>query len=315
MADITKLNLRENVPFSELGSYRLGGVVRYFAMPTSEEEVRELVSIIKEKNWPIFILGGGTNILMNDAGFEGLMIQPHFSFIEQEGSSIRVGAGVLVSDLLSYAMEHNLGGMEWAGGLPGTVGGAVRGNAGCFGSETKDIVQQVESIDIFTGEKIVRDNKDCDFSYRSSIFKKEREGKEVITAVTLKLFEQDGEVSKKVSDSHIQYRKDRQPLEYPNIGSIFKNVDARGMSEEEKVQFSAVMKQDPFLVIPAAYLISEVGVKGVSRGGAVISEKHPNFIVNMGNAKASDVEELIMYIKEKVKEKFNIDLEPEVIRI
>ena len=252
---------------------------------------------------------------MNDNGFQGLIIKPFFSFIKRNENQLRVGAGVLMSDLLIYAIQNNLGGLEWAGGLPGTVGGAVRGNAGCFGSETKDNIQNVESINLETGEKVIRNKDKCEFSYRSSIFKTRLDGKEIITAATFLLSNQDGTVSEEVSKDHIQYRKDRQPLEYPNVGSIFKNVDVRGMSEEERVPFSAVMKQDPFLVIPAAYLISEAGVKGVSRGDATISPKHPNFIVNTGNAKASDVEELIIFIKEKVKEKFNIDLEPEVIRM
>ena len=287
----------------------------HLATPRTEEELLATIQLLNDRKWPVFIIGSGTNLLVGDEGFSGLMIRPDFSFIEQNGNEIRVGAGVLMADLLAYALRENLGGMEWAGGLPGTVGGAVRGNAGCFGSETKDFILGVESINLQTGKKIVREKKDGEFEYRSSIFKTKLDGKEIITAATLTLFPQERKISEAVANEHIQYRKDRQPLEYPNIGSIFKNVDARNFTEEKLKPFSAVIKKDPFLVIPTAYLISETGLKGTRSGGAEISGKHPNFIINTGQATAKDVKTLISLAQEKVKEKFSIQIEPEVIEI
>lgn len=307
--------IQENIPFGSLGSYKLGGVVRYFATPQSEQALQDILLVAREKAWPIFILGGGTNLLVSDKGFDGLMIRPAISFIEKDGDSIRVGAGVSVADLLRFVIDYDLGGLEWAGGLPGSVGGGVRGNAGCFGGEMKDGIKSVESVDVLTGERKIRNREECEFSYRSSIFKEKLSNKEIITAATFSFLSKEGALIKEIVDDHIRYRTERQPLEYPNIGSIFKNVDAREMSEESLVRFVHVIKQDPFPVIPTAYLISEAGLKGVVSGGAQISLKHPNFIVNLGGAKASDVVYLIELAQREVKKKFDIAIEPEVIRI
>jgi UDP-N-acetylmuramate dehydrogenase len=315
MAKKIKPIVHENVPFSMLGSYCIGGPVRYYSSPKSEDEIKEVVRLVHRHSWPILVLGSGTNVLMKDEGFEGLALRPDIIFIKKNKNRLRVGAGILVSDLLSYAISHNLGGLEWAGGLPGTIGGAIRGNAGCFGGEIKDSVESVESMVLHTGKKILRDNKDCAFDYRSSIFKNKLNGQEVIIAATFKLTPSRGTLLKKIVDDHIRYRKERQPLEYPNIGSIFKNIDARGMSKSRLLRFSHVLKEDPFPVIPTAHLIAETGLKGVSYGGAIISEKHPNFIVNALGATASDVHFLIYLAQKKVKEKFDIDLEPEFVQI
>ncbi len=315
MISENKSSVEDDIPFSHLGSYKLGGLIKHFTAPQSEEALRDVLSLAREKSWPIFILGGGTNLLVSDQGFDGLMIKPAISFIEKNGNDVRVGAGVSVAELLNFVISHDLGGLEWAGGLPGSVGGGVRGNAGCFGGEMKDGIKNVESLDVLTGEKKIRNREECEFSYRSSIFKEKLNNKEIITAATFSFFPKSGTLIKEIADDHIRYRTERQPLEYPNIGSIFKNVDAREMSEESLMPFAHVLKQDPFPVIPTAYLISEAGLKGVTYGGATISPKHPNFIVNLGGAKASDVIHLIELAQSEVKKKFNIEIEPEVIRV
>ncbi|MDP3894642.1 UDP-N-acetylmuramate dehydrogenase, partial [Nocardioides sp.] len=227
-------------------------------------------------------------------------------------------------------------GLEWAGGLPGTVGGAIRGNAGCFGGEIKDVVKSVKSLDVETLREVERNFPDCDFGYRSSVFsarparfvlrskaggggsalggKNSRSyNKEIILSAIFGFKKGDAEEIGKSVNEKIAYRRERHPLEYPNAGSIFKNIDAEKISKKYIGQFSCVIKKDPFPVVPAAYIISEAGLKGVSLGGAMISPKHPNFIVNVLEAKSSDVKNLIKLVKSEIKNKFDIELEEEII--
>lgn len=303
---------KENFPIHTLTSYKIGGPARYFFEAKNPDELKRAVEEAKKRNLEFFVLGGGTNLLIGDEGFPGLVLKPSINFIESSGEEVSVGTGVSMSALINFSIERGLSGLEWAGGLPGTVGGAVRGNAGCFGGEIKDVVKSVKSIDAETLREIERDFSDCDFSYRSSIFKKSPK-KEIILSAIFNFKKGDAkEIGKSVSEK-ILYRQQRHPLEYPNAGSIFKNVDAEKISKKHIKRFSHVIKADPFPVVPAAYIISEAGLKGVSMGGAMISPKHPNFIVNVFEAKSSDIKSLINLVKGEVKNKFDIELEEEII--
>ncbi len=303
---------KENFPLHTVTSYKIGGPARYFFEAKSPEELKRALEEAGKKNLEFFVLGGGTNLLIDDEGFSGLVLKPAIDFIESSGEEISVGAGALMSDLVDFSTGHGLSGLEWAGGLPGTVGGAVRGNAGAFGGEIKDIVKKVKSIDTKTLREIEREFPECDFDYRSSVFKNRRNG-EIITSAVFRLKKGNPEEIGKSVNEKISYRLKRHPLEYPNAGSVFKNVDVERISKERIGQFSHVIKTDPFPVVPAAYIISEAGLKGVSIGGAMISPKHPNFIVNILEAKSSDVKNLINLVKSEVKNKFGIELEEEII--
>ncbi len=221
-----------------------------------------------------------------------------------------------MSDLLDFTAKNGLAGLEWAGGLPGTVGGAIRGNAGAFGSETKDAILEVTSIDISKKDiKLVkRNNLECKFGYRNSFFK-QYDGREIITEAIFSFQKGEPAAIAKAIVEKINYRKMRHPMEYPNIGSIFKNVDLKIIAKNRQEDFLHVVKSDPFPVVPTAYLITEAGLKGVSFGGAMISSKHPNFIVNSLNASSSDVKHLIKLVKVTVKKKFGIELEEEIIYV
>jgi UDP-N-acetylmuramate dehydrogenase len=223
-----------------------------------------------------------------------------------------------MTDLVDYFLENGFSGLEWAGGLPGTLGGAIRGNAGAFGGEIKNIIREVVSMGVFPKPKVIkRKNKECDFSYRNSVFKKQSPAgmnpKEIIIEAFLDLKKGDKALMGDIVRKNENYRKERQPLDYPNIGSIFKNVNVKNAPKNRIKEFEAVVKTDPFPVIPAAFLISEAGLKGISSGGAVISPKHPNFIVNALQASSSDVKNLINLAKSEVKNKFEIDLEEEIV--
>lgn len=307
------MQFQENVPLSHFSNYKIGGPARYFFDAKSATELSEVMREWRgpKKNAPIFVLGGGTNLLIDDKGFDGLVVRPNFTFIEIDGDRIRVGAGVAMADLLGAAAEAGLSGLEWAGGLPGTVGGAIRGNAGAFQGEIKDAVESVESFDSIGRKETVRTNAQCRFGYRASVFK-EKKGGEVICAATLALKKGKKRDIRRTTEEKIRYRTERHPIEYPNIGSIFKNVDVKNIPAKTVPRVQAVVKTDPFPVVPAAYLISEAGLKGVSFGGAMISPKHPNFIVNVLHASASDVRHLIALAKLEVKKQFGVQLEEEV---
>ena len=308
---------QKNVSLKSLSNYKIGGNAEYFFEANGIRGLVQAVIKARERKLPVFILGGGTNLLIDDAGFSGLVLKPNFNRIDIDDVELRVGAGVLIESVLDVTISKKLRGLEWAGGLPGTLGGAIRGNAGAFGGEIKDSIKEVVSLDISGAiPKIRRRNsKECDFGYRSSIFKS-CGNKEIILEASLIFSLGDKNLIRASIEEKINYRKERHPMEYPNIGSIFKNVDVSAVSENvlKNIPLAAI-KSDPFPVIPAAYLISKTGIKGVSFGGAMISPKHPNFIVNVLDAKSSHVESLITLAKEEVKNKFNIVLEEEVVRL
>ncbi len=310
------MQFQENVSLKDYSHYKIGGPARYFFAPKTAEELIEALKKAKQENLRLFILGSGTNLLISDNGFDGLVLKLEISGLLREGNLVRVGAGVSVAELLNYLVTQSLSGLEWAGGLPGTIGGAVRGNAGAFGGETKDLVKEVISVDTRMPDSglIKRNRAGCEFGYRNSVFKI-NDGREIVVEAVFELKPGDPVEIKKAIDEKIKYRHDRQPLEFPNIGSIFKNVDVRLATPEVAAVCSHVIKTDPFPVIPTAHLITEAGLKSRQIGQAMVSPKHPNFIVNLGGATSADVKQLIALVKSSVKEKFGIQLEEEVISV
>ncbi len=304
-----------NVPLSEHTTYKIGGPAKFFAEAKGEEEVAEIWKAYEghapgEKK--IFILGGGANVLFPDEGYDGLVLKVSIPHIELIGeNTVRAGAGAKLSDVVKFAAEHGLSGIEWAAGIPGSFGGAIRGNAGAFGGEMKDSVTRVRSINADSGKITERENDGGMFGYRTSIFKEGLKG-EVILSAELKLSTDNGDHAREKMERNMEYRKERQPLEWPSAGSTFKNVDVGKITESQKKEWASAIKTDPMPVVPAAFLISEAGLKGITSGGAQISEKHPNFFINRGNATAEDVKRLISIAKKTVKDKFGIGLEEEI---
>ncbi|MDD4930946.1 MAG: UDP-N-acetylmuramate dehydrogenase [Candidatus Colwellbacteria bacterium] len=307
--------IERKILLKEHTTYRIGGPAAYFSKVETREDIGRTLAEWKalgREMSEIFIMGGGANVLFPDSGFDGLIMKIAIDRIELIGSDlIEAGAGTKMKDVVEFAATSGLTGIEWASGLPGYLGGAIRGNAGAFGGEMKDSVIQVESVRFSEPDFIIkRGNTECDFGYRSSIYK--TEGGEVIIGAKIRLIPGDrDEITKKMVE-YAAYRKEHQPLEFPSAGSTFKNVDVRMISDDQKREWASVIKMDPFPVIPVAFLLSEAGLKGKRVGGATISEKHPNFFVNDQDATAEDVKKLITLAKEKVKEKFNIDIEPEI---
>ncbi len=309
-----------NVPLKQLSHYKIGGNAKYFFEADDVDKTINAVLKARQINAPVFILAGGTNVLISDEGFEGLIIKIENEKIKMQNDNakfkiIKADAGTPMVKLVETAIAENLTGLEWAAGLPGTLGGAIRGNAGAFGGEMKNIIEEVISLDISQkNPKIIkRKARDCDFGYRSSVFKKNR-GKEIILEATLKLQKGDKRKIQEETEKNINYRLTNHPMEYPSIGSTFKNIPLSQIKKTAILKDFPI-KNDPFPIIPAAYLISEAGLKGVSIGGAMISPKHPNFIVNVLDATANDVENLIRLTKYEVEKKFKIKLQEEIERL
>ena len=313
------IKLQKNVLLKNYSNFKIGGEAQYFLEVFSKNDLIDALKLwqkiskdFSENKKRIFVLGGGTNVVFSDGGFDGLVIKNSIDGISKVDGVVTVGAGVMFDDLLKFSIENALMGLEWAGGLPGTVGGAVRGNAGAFKGEIKDNVIEVESVDIETLEEKVRLSTECEFDYRNSVFKKNND-KEVITNVKFKLFPSDKYEIQKLIQEKIDVRNLKHPLEYPNAGSIFKNIPIEKFTSEQMKNLSQYIKNDPFPLIPTAKINFLSDLSGKRVGDAQLSEKHTNYIINLGNAKATDVYKLIQIIKQTVKEKFNIELEEEVM--
>lgn len=315
-ATLEYMQFEENITLAKYSNYKIGGPARFFAEIKTKEDLLDALAQVKAKGLRLFILGGGNNLLISDKGFDGAVLKIAIGGVEVDAAGkATVGAGTLVSDFLRFAELSGLSGWQWAGGLPGTIGGAVWGNAGAFGGETKDSVISVTSVRIDTGEVVERTRAQCAFDYRSSIFKEQEKSgiKEVIVSVTLALRPGNREAISREIEDHILYRKTRQPLEYPNIGSIFKNIPIEKVPRKTLEIFREVIKNDPFPVLPVAALSSASGLKEYRVGDAMVSPKHPNFIVNVGAATAEQVRQVMNHVREVNKEKHGVDLEQEVI--
>jgi UDP-N-acetylmuramate dehydrogenase len=315
---------KENVSLAPFTNYHIGGPARFFFEARTEDDVLWATRAAAERKIPVFILGGGTNLVVDDKGFDGLVLRVRIDTVAMKGTTMLAGAGTAIDRLTSFAARNSLAGLEWAGGLPGTLGGAIRGNAGCFGGETKEIVRSVRSLNARTGKIAVRDAAHCRFGYRDSIFKHRPE--EIIIEAALHMKKGSPRDIAAALRAEKMWRNQHHPLEYPSAGSVFKNIPlSRIVSRKSAAYRTAVrersivhrgstfsVKVDPEPVIAAAKLIGESGLAGARQGGALISPKHTNFIVNVGGATARDVLVLADIAKRKVKQKFGVLLEEEI---
>lgn len=269
-------------------TFRIGGPADYFLVPESFEQIEKILMICREYELPFFVLGNGSNLLVGDSGYRGVILQifRNLNQICVEGRKIRASAGALLSGVASAAKNASLTGFEFAGGIPGTIGGAVVMNAGAYGGEMKDVLCEVTVLTT-EGEILKLPVKDLEMGYRTSIVKKA--GYIVLEAV-LELKEGNQEEIAAYMKELAQRRISKQPLEYPSAGSTFKRPEGYF----------------------AGKLIMDSGLRGYRVGGAQVSEKHCGFVINTGNACAKDVKDLMDDVIEKVHEKFGVTLEPEV---
>jgi UDP-N-acetylmuramate dehydrogenase len=301
--------VQRDVSLKDHTTFKIGGLAEYFLVAKTKEEVIEAIKIAKTLGLAVFVFGGGSNLLISDNGISGLVIKiENVDGILVKDNFITAPAGVSMEAIVNASLDASLEGLEWAGGLPGSFGGAVRGNAGAFGGEIKDVVVSVEALNDQLELKTFT-NQECHFSYRNSIFK---EKNWIIFSITVGLKPGNQEKLREISESRKAYRKKNHPLEYPSAGSIFKNVAVEKIPAEFQAEFASKIKQDPFPIVPAAWFIIGAGLTGTMVGQAQISDKHSNYIVNIGGAKASDVLALIKLAQEEVKRKYKIELEVEV---
>lgn len=283
--------VHENEPMSRRTTFRAGGAADWLVEPDTEGQLAEIIRLCREQQVPWYILGNGSNLLVGDKGYRGVVIQicKRMNEIRTEENKIYAQAGALLSKIAAQALSNSLTGFEFASGIPGTLGGAVMMNAGAYGGEMKHVL---ESADVLTpeGEFLTLSLEELELGYRTSVVA--TKGYTVLGA-TIALEKGNPEEIKAYMDDLKERRITKQPLEYASAGSTFKRPEGYF----------------------AGKLIQDSGLKGYSVGDAQISEKHSGFVINRGNASAKDVLSLIEHVQETVKEKFGVHLETEVKRI
>lgn len=290
---ISKEKILYNEPMEKHTTFKIGGPAECFIKIDNLKDLQEILKFASQNQIQVTILGNGSNLLVLDEGIQGLVLQIKLENIEmneqEEKIEVTVGAGTKMGKLAHILLQNQISGFEELSGIPGTVGGAVYMNAGAHGKEMKDIVKNVVCVDYQGNEKKFT-SQEVNFQYRNSCFK---EKNYIITEVTLELQKGNSEEIKEKMEQYASYRREKQPIEYPSAGSTFK----RGSN---------------FIT---AQLIDQAGLKGYSVGGAEVSTKHSGFVINKGGATAKDVLQLVEYVKEEVKRKFDkeIELEIEVI--
>jgi len=276
-----------NEPLSRWTTWKVGGPAEYLVFPSTVEKVALVIKAAKNNDIPIVVLGNGSNVLVKDKGIKGIVINTSkLQKSEIKGTSVFAEAGVIMPTLAKYALQNSLTGLEFSVGIPASFGGAILMNAGAWGKSIGEMVAEVKVVDM-NGEIQTLSKGEMVFNYRESSFKK---GAQVIVGGSLELIQGDPVKIKNLMNLHQKSRLEKQPLRLPNAGSVFKNPEGYA----------------------AGYLIESVGLKGFSIGGAQISDKHANFIVNTGNATAEEILNLIERTIQSVENFYGIHLEPEV---
>ena len=278
-------------PMKKHTTFRVGGNADYFVMPSNADEVKRIIELCRQNDMPYYILGNGSNLLVSDKGYRGVIVQLYkeMSQIQVVGERVKAQAGALLSKVGSAALEAGLQGFEFAAGIPGTVGGAVVMNAGAYGGEMKDVLVEVTVLSA-NGEIRTLTNEELELGYRTSIIAKEHY---IVLEAEFELRAGDKEEIRAKMDELKTQRVTKQPLEYPSAGSTFKRPEGYF----------------------AGKLIQDAGLRGFQIGGAQVSEKHCGFVINKDNATAADIVELMQQVSEKVMREFGVKLEPEVKRL
>ena len=288
---LNRADILKNEPMAKHTSFKIGGNAEYFIKVKSIQNLKKILILANIKNIPITIVGNGTNLLVREGGIKGFVLKLHFNEFKIKRNAneilITVEAGMSLAALSAIALKEEIEGLEFLSGIPGTIGGAVRMNAGAYGTEMKDIVLKTKVM-TYDGKVKNLTLEEQNFSYRNSVF---ANNEFIILETTSKLKKGNKEEIEAKMKEYALSRKNSQPLEYPNAGSTFKRVEGK----------------------ITAKLIDECGLKGFNVGDAEISRKHAGFVVNKGNATAEDVLNLSKIVQQKVKEKFDVNIELEIL--
>lgn len=288
---IAEDRIKKDEPMNKHITFRVGGPAKYYVVPETKEEIKAAIACCQENDIPYYIIGNGSNLLVSDKGYDGVIIQifKNMNQVEIKGNEITAQAGALLSAIANKALDAGLTGFECLGGIPGTLGGACVMNAGAYGGEIKDVLKEVVAL-TQEGEFVTIPKDELELGYRTSIIAK---AGYVVVEATVQLEAGDKEAIKARMDELKEQRTTKQPLEYPSAGSTFKR--------------------------PTGYfagkLIQDAGLRGFQVGGAQVSEKHCGFVINKDQATAADVDELMKQVAAKVKEQFGVTLEPEVKKL
>ena len=283
-------SIKYNEPMKKHTTMRVGGPCDCMVEPSSIEEIQKVLEYARKNNIKYYVIGNGSNLLVKDEGVHALIIKiaNKFSGVEVNGEHIKAYSGCSVPKLSQIAKENSLSGLEFACGIPGSVGGGIRMNAGAYGSEMVNVVEKVGFLD-GNGKLNEIDGKDAHFTYRHSMFVENP--KYIVVYAIYKLQKGNKDEISKIMEENMNSRRQKQPIEYPNFGSVFKRPEGYFVGK----------------------LVDECGLKGYKIGGAQVSTKHSGFMVNIEDATCKDVLDLIEYVKKKVYEKFNVKLQEEVV--
>ena len=288
MKECASLEYEKDVSLSNHSTFKIGGNADYIAYPKSETALCALIDYLHEEKIKYSVIGNGSNLLFSDEGFKGvIVVTTKLKKIRKNHNTIYAESGVNLSSLSLYACKHGLSGLEFAYGIPGSVGGAVYMNAGAYNGEIKEVLLKSAYFDPEISKRFELYNAGHKFGYRTSFY---NDNSNVILSAVFELKPKDSQEIREKMDGFMEARKEKQPLDYPSAGSTFKRCEGHY----------------------TAKMIDEAGLKGFSVGGAMVSPKHAGFVINTGSATAKDVKELICIIKSRIKEKFDVDIQEEI---
>jgi len=306
------LNIQKNISLASLTTFKIGGNAKFYTEIKNKEDLLEAFAWVEQENEKYIILAGGSNVLINDQIINALVIKINFNDIKVKGDRLECGAGVSLSVAVNKATGDELTGLEWAIGIPGSVGGAIRGNAGAFGADISEYIETVEAFDVANKRFSIFSKRDCNFSYRGSIFKENNNL--IIFKATLKLNKGIlDDIKSKIEDNLTKRISSQSKL--PSAGCVFKNLLVSNLEQSNPtiIQWAKeenVLRGDK---IAAGWLIDKIGLRGKKMGDAKVSLEHANFIVNTGKATASEVIMLISYIKQQVRDRYKVQLQEEIV--
>jgi UDP-N-acetylmuramate dehydrogenase len=303
---IPNLIVSQNEPLSQHTRFGIGGPAAVLAEAADEDAFAEAVRLVRQQCTPLGVIGGGTNLVVSDAGFDGVVLRFRARRIDASGTVVTAGAGATLEDLIERTIQQGLRGLETMAGIPGTVGAAVYGNAGAYG---RSISESIRSVRYWDGEKACSLPADeCRFEYRSSIFKRNKDW--IVFQATLALESASSDELRRTAEEILDIRNRKYPPTLQCAGSIFKNLLLRNLSPE----VSAVVPDDVVREgkVPSAWFLEQVGAKGIDRGDIHVADYHANLIFNGGSGTAADLRALIDDLKARVREKFGLELEEEV---
>ena len=303
---IPALKVSENVPLSDCTRFAIGGPARWLVDVSTEAALAAAVAEIRCSGAPFTVIGGGTNLIVADEGFPGVVLRYTASGIEASDSVVRVESGAVLQSLVDFSIEHGLRGLETMTGIPGWVGGAIYGNAGAYG---RSIHESVETVRVFDGCVFRElDNAACGFTYRESVFKQRKDW--LVTSATLRMQPPNPGALRTTADEIMKIRNAKYPPSMHCAGSIFKNLILSQLPEQVRAQIPAgVIREGK---VPSAYFLERAGAKGMVNGAIRVADYHANLIYNEGGASAADLRQLIEILKSRVQDLFGLELKEEV---